>query len=626
MSLIEKFKKIFCCLNSGESKIQKNDLLSLQDENIPDNIFLCPECEKIPEILSINTDISRIELECKCCGIFSKSIEEYILNLKNSKFNLKQDYKCKICEQKKDIIIYCKICNDFFCEECNINPEKHSSKHELDVIKFKINKNKCNKHDEKFISYCKNCQQNLCNEDFGVHKTHNKINFNRINKSCRDYRKLINERINNLTKQMRINKLILDRSSKFPNNYFHMKDVINVGKSIENESLRNSNDIDCFFIELNNNSESKKKGKEKLKEAGYHLTENEEFLHLSYFGNIKDDKNKKENNQNENPNGTNEERILLDDKHFESISYIHFTQLNEINISNNSIKNIEPLSKMFLPFLESLNFSFNQIENIEPIANLNCKELKEIILTKNNISDISPFINSVFPKLELLRVENNKIILEGNKDIECIKKIFGKKDDQFIYVPKTEKDFKKYNLKISIKDDKTSMNLIDAEGDENMLKELYLFITLEFTNNIIKLNLMNNKINDPSILCKIRFPELITLDLTLNCIKNLKFLFKMKCRKLKNLYLNENKINNIHPLKNLVEKNQGITPQQKDKKEKEKSNKKESNKMELESLKVIYLNNNYLDLKDIKNKEILKYLEENGIEVDINIDKENKNK
>ena len=81
-----------------------------------------------------------------------------------------------------------------------------------------------------------------------------------------------------------------------------------------------------------------------------------------------------------------------------------------------------------------------------------------------------------------------------------------------------------------------------------IIKDLYPLIN--FPNKIKNLILDDNKLQDLSLLNRMPLYNLELLDLSLNLITNIKFLkkFSERCRHLKTLYLNDNKINDISPL------------------------------------------------------------------------------
>ena len=246
----------------------------------------------------------------------------------------------------------------------------------------------------------------------------------------------------------------------------------------------------------------------------------------------------------------------LNDQEFNLISQIKFDQLKEIDISENKIKNIQPLKKMVLPFLEFLNLSYNEIQIIEPITKINSKNLRYIFLQKNQIKDIETFLDSNFPSLKILRVEDNNINLENENDEETKKKrrevlskINEKYRGRFIYksIEDQKREFKnKYNLDISW--DNQKIDLSDLKGGNEMLKKLFLIITYNPENAIENLSLRNNDIVDASMLSIVNFNHLKKLDLSINSILDLKFLLDMKAKNLKYLFLDNNKFNDFNPL------------------------------------------------------------------------------
>ena len=329
-------------------------------------------------------------------------------------------------------------------------------------------------------------------------------------------------------------------------------------------------------------------------------------------------------------------RVLGDDG-FASLSKILFTQLKEIDLADNNIKEVYCLENMILPYLEYLDMSDNQIEDIKPIADLKCTKLKEICLQNNKIKTIKHFENSCFPDLEILRVENNKFPKHAQENLKVKKKFegiiiteailpieFDKKYGTAICSEKKDKkEIEKYQKDLQEKIDVENRrlkreenekklqgnNLIENENQKEDLKEnkkekenqkeeeqknkvqneynekiktvkkiyLYemnygklekitpefilklfknypqimlkdLYLTIPKRNKIENIVLFNCKIEDASILAKFPFYNTNSLDLSLNRIKNINFVLKMRTKNLKNLYLNHNKINDIRAL------------------------------------------------------------------------------
>jgi len=396
----------------------------------------------------------------------------------------------------------------------------------------------------------------LCEEDIRMEHKYHKIevisNLRQILIEGEDKIKEINGELDNL---IEFNNVVLRNEEYFINS------IKNIGKSLEEGNKRDSKDIKCLFTGLSRGIENSFKANDKLKdEYQIQLLRKDKYLHLNYRH--------------------------LGDKGFKYISQIAFNQLKEIDISENKITNIEPFKKMSLPFLEYLNLSCNRIQIIEPVAKLKSNNLEYIFLQRNEIMDIEAFLESYFPALKILRVEDNNIGVEIEKDEEekkktkeILNKINKKYSEKFVYksIEEQIKEFtKKYKLGIYkfnldeefelkssknkdkiqlelwnyIKNNIVNIDLSNIEGGDEMLKYLFLIITYKPKNKIKYLNLRNNDIKDPSMLNRINFIYLAQLDLGENKIEDLKFLQNMKSENLKELYLDNNLFNDICPILN----------------------------------------------------------------------------
>ena len=118
-----------------------------------------------------------------------------------------------------------------------------------------------------------------------------------------------------------------------------------------------------------------------------------------------------------------------------------------------------------------------------------------------------------------------------------------------------------------------------------------LFTLIKYPNCIRYLFLDDNHIQDAFLLNRMPLYNLEVLDLSLNRITNIKFLkkFSERCRHLKTLYLNDNKINDISPLISYKDGKQII----------------------FEELEALTLKCNCLELKDKTTKVIFEILFEN---------------
>lgn len=545
---------------------------------IPDDQFLCPDCERVPEILNIHSDNDHIELKCNYHGIKYMSIGNYYESLKNNIFNYYKT-KCFNCgalqKTKENMFIYCYYCKVDFCPKCANDfhqKEKDHRRNHLDVcISVNEKNNKCLEHfNSEITNFCLDCQQNFCDKErTSKHLGHNKISLFTIANIANKYREVIIKKNKILADIIRFNKLILDTYDKFQNNFFHIQSLINVAKSLEEECQRDTRELECMINRLEKSHKEQTKAIENLKEYRIKLTGNEIKVHLR-------DRN-------------------LNDGGFKLISNIQFKQIQELDVSKNNISNIESLNNMNLPHLKYIDMSDNVIKDIKPLAELNSPKLKEICLQHNRITDLTPFCDSNFKDLERLRVEQNNF----DKSLDSFKKVLTKYRKQLIYIPYTVEQFNaKYETSISLANEVLKLNHI-KKGDE-LLQDLYLIMKRD--NKITELLLDDNLIKDASIISRMPLKNLKLLDLSLNEITNIQFLTEMKLPKLTTIYLNANKINNIFPLIQI--------------KDPKKKNEEDGIGQCFKNLILISLKENNLTEEDDKIQYVLKTLTSNGIELD----------
>ena len=592
--------------------INKNELISKEsipkgfDDalEVPDDQYLCPLCERVPEILNVHTDNGHVELKCKYHGIIDMTIQDYYTEMKKSSFSYYKTkcYNCNSTQGKKENMFkYCCYCKVDLCQICvekyDLENKDHRQ-HHLDVcIPVNEKPHRCLDHilAEK-NTFCVDCEENVCDkETIKKHSGHNKINIFTLGTEVAKYRDIIIEKNKTLSDIIRFNQLILNTYENFQNNYFHIQSIINVGKSLEEENKRDAKELECMISSLEKAHKAQKEAIESLQEKFLiDLNGDEEKLSLR-----------------------NRE---LGDEGLRLISKIQFKRLKDIDVSGNNIRNIEPLNNMNLPHLEYINMSENLIQDIKPLAELNSKKLKEISLQNNNINDFSAFLKSEFPELERLRIENNAF----NKDLQEFKKLLSKYGKKIIYIARTFEEFnKKYKCNL-VEKDLDSINLSGLRAGNDMLQELYLIIKPE--NRIRELNLHNNELTDVSILSRIPLKKLHLLDLSLNYINNVNFLTEMKCKKLEFIYLNDNHLKDITPIIKIYDPDlykPGKEGDQGEEKEKEEYLDK---KINFPHLKVFSLKNNFLMNEDDQSKKILRLLKDKDIAVDNSIDPSNKNK
>ena len=553
-------------LGEGEDK-NKNEWNS-----IPNDQFLCPHCERVPEILNVFSDTGHIKLKCSFHGEIIISIKDYLGQLKDSEFAY-WNMKCEICGKKNKVnenkFQFCFYCKKVLCEICleNFNNSKvdHREHHKDVCIPVKEMNNRCLEHFRcEITDYCEDCSQNICNKERkNKHNDHQIINLSKF-VDLVDATKKLKEKNEILKQIIKFNEIILTTTGNYYKNYNHVKSLINVGKSLNNMNLDDIRRMDIIMKDMEKSNKIQKDAIKSLHKKKLDFKGDETSLGLR-------------------------KRDLGDDG-LKFLSEIKFTNLISMNLSENNIKNAEPLNNMPLVSLEMLDMSENMIEDVKPIANISSKNLRIINLESNKIKDLKAFLNSNFEKLEILRVENNDI----DKTLKSFKKIMSKFKNKIVTIALTKEGFKKkYNESL----DKEKVDLSGRNGGDDLIKELYLLIGKD--NKIQHLNLMNNDIRNLNLLTPINFTHLRVLDLSGNNIHNLEFLYQMKMINLHTLYLNNNNIINISPLVKINDVN----------------NKKSG--INFPSLKLLSLKKNQFDKKAANNIKIINYLSDKGITLDM---------
>ena len=581
------------------SKGQEIPIFNEEDEKIfffflkdlPKEELLCPECDKVPEILNVHTDNGYIELKCKSHGKISMKIQEYYKKLDESSFKL----KCLSCKKsQKELeelgikLFYWYDCEQDLCENCKRNFEnkegqklKHKSSNSDYCIEAKEKYNKCLQHYyEEITEYCLDCGENICEKERSRHEKHKKIKIKDYLEEAQKYSGIFETKNKYLEQIIASNKTIINNFLNYHNNYFYVKSVINVGKYLEEQFKRNSDEIESFVKELTKKKNEHKNAVKALKGKDIYLDGTEKKL---YLNKLKDKRNI-----------GNHELDLISKINFVALKEIHLSgnKISDINclahmklpylefidLSSNSIFEIDCFNNMILPYLEWIDLSDNKIQDIRPLTKLK-ETLKRIYLQNNQITDIKPFLDSDFPELEKLRIDSNQPPFDKASDaFNNLKLKYGEK---LIYNEYGIKEFlKDYNInhdysiringetfeseKKTIKDkigesaeekdiDKIVINDLNLDEKElnQMIKDLYLIIPKD--NKIRKLSLQNNKIKDISLISRLYLPYLGVLDLSVNNLTNLNFLNEINFKILKLLFLDNNKINNVIPLDNYIE-------------------------------------------------------------------------
>ena len=511
----------------GIPKSQKSNISNSQASEtiiLPGNDqYLCPMCKNVPELVNIFTDNGYVEFKCKDHGNIILTVQQYFEKLNDSEFSY-YNFKCSNCNKiqrdyfKEGIFKFCYDCRKIFCENCCKNKNIHSDFNSEKCLNVNEMNTRCPDHiKEIYTRFCLDDYENVCEEySTQKHKGHNMKSFFKIEANI----KVIEEKNKILNDLIRFNNLIINTYKKFPDNYFHNINVQNLAALFEQENKRDPQELEKLFKEFEQNIKQKDKSIKEFKEKyNLEIKGNEERLILRNRG--------------------------LDDNFLKLLSKVRPVNLKELDLSFNKIKNIEYLANVNFVSLEYLSLNDNKIEDIAPLKEIDLNEIKELNLQNNKIKKIEPLMEVNMPVLELLRIDGN---CDLNPTLGSMKQLIDKYKKEIVYVVQSFEDFsKKYEVKVKKTSTKLDFNG-NSKGNE-ILKDLYLILPKD--NELKELRLADCGIDDISILSRLYLPQVERIDLSFNKIIHIEALCHMKENKLKYLYLNDNNISNISPLKRI---------------------------------------------------------------------------
>jgi len=324
------------------------------------------------------------------------------MNLDNLEYQFLHFF-CKKCQTVPKIIFNSYENATYFCSCHGFQDKKIGEILNLYIIdesNFKpLDFLACKEHQKVYVYFCKDCKKNICRECIRNkmnHKTHLKEIFDEhfceIDEIAKNVLEIFkNNNDVNLENIKRLMNVIINDYNYFPN-YSH------------------------FFI---------------IRQCYFFLS------HIS-----KEIKNIKEL-KDINNNLENIQRIICIKQDIKDISQIKFgelTNLTELNLSQNFIKNIEPLSKYKLPKLKILDLAVNLIDdsNKEYFFKFDFPELTVFNIFGNRLTDyeILKFNNNKkFPKL-------NKVLF-GDNIFKFPDKQINKKELEFDFFSVIEIGFKR---------------------------------------------------------------------------------------------------------------------------------------------------------------------------------------
>lgn len=448
--------------NKSETDInEEKSINSTEQKELIYKIFFCKKCKEIPSInfLKDNT----LNINCKCKEIMNQKTKDFIEEhlIKKNEKELKKYLYCQIHEKK--FIYYCIDCNDNLCEECASLKEHENHKNTFKYLIIDENEIK------EILMSIKEIKKELQKGDI-----ENRQNLNII----KAFIKYIND-------YPCYNQYI---------NFIEFKEYLNSLKSNIPKALKRIkiNDVHDFNKELNPLQISSIKIK------------NSELENFSFLKGL---------------NLKNLEELIWTNGKINSLNDIldiNFEKLKVLNLADNNlnIKNLN-LNPDNLKQLETLNIFKNKIKSPEVFEYVSKFEnLKKLYIGSNHFDEeeIDKFKKMIIhlPKLELLGITTNcfsdsTISFLENLKFESLETLYISRNNlstlSFMQNIKLEKLKKFWSIQNSL----TNIEQL------NYLKDIK---TLE------NINLKNNKITDINNLLKIikNFPNLQELNLQGNNI------------------------------------------------------------------------------------------------------------
>lgn len=575
--------------NPNPNNLQPNVDSNLKKE-YPTDSYACPYCNNIPEILGLNPNMGIIKINCPYHSEISLNVYEYYKRQQEFTYYSKKCEECLIEIQKNhsNKFIYCYYCQKVICPLCF---QYHTELHKTQCIYIGKIPERCLKHfhEEKFAIFCKDCVEHICLEDIEKHTNcKNKINFELdffplVQKKV----KVIENKYKELKTICRIYETIVDSYRHCPNNYYHCINIIKLADEIEKNrkgDLEEIKQLEKIFESINNKFEEQKNVLDNLK--------NEFKIEINGIEKNLDLRNR----------GLNDKAISL-------MSKINFSNLEELNVSNNNITSLKNFENFNSPNIKNLIIKANLIKDISSLEKMsnNFKNLEILNLSKNKINDISVLNKAVFPKLNKLSLQNNDI----NQDLQEVKDILEKNkgkisvenntfedfcdqfdvDDSVIYsnnyIVLKNKKIGNEGLKLLFSSLSTNDGNINTNNSNSLVSNLISNNRMIDFSNIKKINLEENEISDISYFKNHSFDNLVELYLGLNQIEDISIFGEVEFPKLKCLNIMGNKIQDIQVFKPL----------------------------KLPSLKILYINSNPIEYQNDSNQEIIKYLKRKNVDV-----------
>ena len=216
---------------------QNNIIINNNGNIIKSKDIICPECK---ENILIKIKDYKINLyECKNNHIKNNILFEEYENLQNIDIS---KIKCDKCNDKSindtfnNQFFICNTCNLKLCPLCK---SVHNINH--NIIDYNNRNYICNKHNDSYIKYCKDCKENMCILCEKEHKNHNtiylgdmiieksklskerdelKANVDKLKKNIEEIKNMLNKVLNNIEIYYKISNDIINNYENQKRNYY----------------------------------------------------------------------------------------------------------------------------------------------------------------------------------------------------------------------------------------------------------------------------------------------------------------------------------------------------------------------------------------------------------------------
>ena len=347
-------------------KFENNNLDNLSNKN---DVYCCPLCTSLPEILSFNKVSGELKLKCKEHGESTMEIEDYMEKISILKNNseIKINHQCILHNEQYKY--YCKTCEENICLQCIKDKEANHDNHIIYQIDSMA-------PDKKDIVYVHKMMEEFIHEKDELTRKikclEYKINFCNV---------MLNSYQNNFANYL-LN--------------INLKHLV-YGEILDFEKIKNTE----FII----NQTKEELFDDFVKKYLLQATKDSNQLNLI-------DKNM-DNSLIENViKGIEDKTIfkILKSINMEPKEILELKNLKQLNLRSNKISSLSFLSRKEFPFLEILSLNDNEIISIDELKTVSFPILKELYLSKNKINNIDVLEQIKTPKLNTLWLSNNNII------------------------------------------------------------------------------------------------------------------------------------------------------------------------------------------------------------------------